>query len=237
MQRQAQNRRRQMDRALRWSLLLFFGFLAVTQQVLTNGPLVAYDRELNSQPKPQFEGFSGFVLRRLDDLGLRGVTATVLLIAAAFIAYKFKTWRPLNLAVLSLLLLNVTVGGSKILLGRTKPRDGFDLLRAEFICEKWQWPAYRAEELVRPSGGRRRRRRTGRQHPRIGGRPRAADAQLRDARPALPGQRGARRAVGRPPGNGAGRQPLLHRPSGRGRDRGRLTLPYQLPSQPSERPL
>ena len=130
MQRQAQNRRRQMDRALRWSLLLFFGFLAVTQQVLTNGPLVAYDRELNSQPKPQFEGFSGFVLRRLDDLGLRGVTATVLLIAAVFIAYKFKTWRPLNLAVLSLLLLNVTVGGSKILLGRTKPRDGFDLLHA-----------------------------------------------------------------------------------------------------------
>lgn len=130
MQRQAQNRRRQMDRALRWSLLLFFGFLAVTQQVLTNGPLVAYDRELNSQPKPQFEGFSGFVLRRLDDLGLRGVTATVLLIAAAFIAYKFKTWRPLNLAVLSLLLLNITVGGSKILLGRTKPRDGFDLLHA-----------------------------------------------------------------------------------------------------------
>ncbi|MEY3848762.1 MAG: hypothetical protein RLZ20_262, partial [Actinomycetota bacterium] len=108
----------------------FFGFLAVTQQVLTNGPLVAYDRELNSQPKPQFEGFSGFVLRRLDDLGLRGVTATVLLIAAAFIAYNFKTWRPLNLAVLSLLLLNVTVGGSKILLGRTKPRDGFDLLHA-----------------------------------------------------------------------------------------------------------
>jgi membrane-associated phospholipid phosphatase len=119
-----------MDRALRWSSLLFFGFLAVTQQVLTNGPLVAYDRELNSQPKPQFDGFSGFVLRRLDDLGLRGVTATVLLIAAAFIAYKFKTWRPLNLAVLSLLLLNVTVGGSKILLGRTKPRDGFDLLHA-----------------------------------------------------------------------------------------------------------
>jgi membrane-associated phospholipid phosphatase len=130
MERALQNRRRQMDRALRWSLLLFFGFLAVTQQVLTNGPLVAYDRELNSQPKPQFDGFSGFVLRRLDDLGLRGVTATVLLIAAAFIAYKFKTWRPLNLAVLSLLLLNVTVGGSKILLGRTKPRDGFDLLHA-----------------------------------------------------------------------------------------------------------
>jgi hypothetical protein len=102
----------------------------VTQQVLTNGPLVSYDKEINSQPKPQFEGFAGFFLRRLDDLGLRGVTATVLLIAAAFIAYQFKTWRPLNLAVLSLLLLNLTVGASKILLGRTKPRDGFDLLHA-----------------------------------------------------------------------------------------------------------
>jgi membrane-associated phospholipid phosphatase len=126
----AQNRRRQMDRALRWSLLLFIGFLVVTQQVLTNGPLVAYDKEINSQSKPQFEGLAGFILRRLDDLGLRSLTATVLLIAASFIAYKFKTWRPLNLAMISLLSLNLVVGAFKIILGRTKPRDGFDLLHA-----------------------------------------------------------------------------------------------------------
>jgi membrane-associated phospholipid phosphatase len=130
MEKLAQTRRRQMDRALRWSLLLFIGFLVVTQQVLTNGPLVAYDKEINSQPKPQFEGLAGFILRRLDDLGLRGLTATVLLIAATFIAYKFKTWRPLNLAMISLLLLNLVVGSFKIVLGRTKPRDGFDLLHA-----------------------------------------------------------------------------------------------------------
>ena len=130
MQKLAQTRRRQMDRALRWSLLLFVGFLVVTQQVLTNGPLVAYDKEINSQPKPQFEGLAGFILRRLDDLGLRSLTATVLLIAASFIAYKFKTWRPLNLAMISLLSLNVVVGSFKIVLGRTKPRDGFDLLHA-----------------------------------------------------------------------------------------------------------
>jgi membrane-associated phospholipid phosphatase len=111
MEKLAQNRRRQMDRALRWSLLLFVGFLVVTQQVLTNGPLVAYDKEINSQPKPQFEGLAG-------------------LIAASFIAYKFKTWRPLNLAMISLLSLNVVVGSFKIVLGRTKPRDGFDLLHA-----------------------------------------------------------------------------------------------------------
>ena len=130
MRTTAQTRRRQMDRALRWSLLLFFGFLVVTQQVLTNGPLVSYDEQINSQPKPQFEGLAGFLLRRLDDLGLRGLTATVLLIAASFIAYKFKTWRPLNLAMLSLLSLNLVVGIFKLFLGRTKPRDGFDLLHA-----------------------------------------------------------------------------------------------------------
>ena len=130
MEKLAQTRRRQMDRALRWSLLLFCGFLVVTQQVLTNGPLVAYDKEINSQPKPQFEGLAGFTLRRLDDLGLRSLTATVLFIAASFIAYKFKTWRPLNLAMVSLLSLNLVVGSFKIVLGRTKPRDGFDLLHA-----------------------------------------------------------------------------------------------------------
>jgi membrane-associated phospholipid phosphatase len=128
MQTETQNRRKQMDRALRWSLLLFTGFLLVTQQVLTFGPLVEYDKRINSDPKPQFEGAAGFLLRRLDDLGLRGLTATVLILAASFIAYKFKTWRPLNLAFLSLILLNLVVGTFKLILGRTKPRDGFDLI-------------------------------------------------------------------------------------------------------------
>jgi membrane-associated phospholipid phosphatase len=123
-------RRKQMYRAFRWSLLLFIGFLLVTHQVIINGPLVTYDEEIASQPQPEFEGIQGFILRRLDDLGLRGLTATVLLIAAAFIAYKFKTWRPLNLAFLSVVLLNLVVGGFKLMLGRTKPRDGFDLLHA-----------------------------------------------------------------------------------------------------------
>ncbi len=123
-------RRKQMFRAFRWSLLLFFGFLLVTHQVIINGPLVAYDEEIASQPQPEFEGIQGFILRRLDDLGLRSLTATVLLIAAAFIAYQFKTWRPLNLAILSVVLLNLVVGSFKLMLGRTKPRDGFDLLHA-----------------------------------------------------------------------------------------------------------
>ena len=123
-------REAQMFRALRWSALLFVGFLAVTQQVLSNGPLVNFDKDVNRTHRPQLQGFAGFLLRRLDDLGLRWLTSVVLIIAASYIAYKFKTWRPLNLAVLSLLALNFVVGVFKIFLGRTKPRDGIDLLHA-----------------------------------------------------------------------------------------------------------
>jgi len=123
-------RKSQRNRALRWSALLFGGFLLVTQQVYTYGPLTYFDKKINSSPKPQFDGLAGFILRRLDDLGLRGVTATALLIVAVFIAWKFKTWRPLNLALLSVLLLNLIVGSATLLLGRTKPRLGIDLLHA-----------------------------------------------------------------------------------------------------------
>ena len=119
-----------MDRALRWAILLFIGFIVVTQQIYTYGPLVGYDKKINSQPKPQFEGLAGFLLLRLDDLGARWLTTLVLLLAAAFIAYKFKTKRPLILAAVALFFLHLIVGVVKIFLGRTKPRDGFDLLHA-----------------------------------------------------------------------------------------------------------
>jgi membrane-associated phospholipid phosphatase len=123
-------RKAQFNRALRWSVLLFIGFLFISAQVLRNGPLITWDEKVNKTPRPRFDGFSGFLLRRIDDLGLRWLTATVLLIAAAYIAYKFKTWRPLNLALLSLLALNLIVGSFKLLLGRTKPRLGIDLIHA-----------------------------------------------------------------------------------------------------------
>ena len=123
-------RKAQFNRALRWSVLLLIGFLFITAQVLRSGPLIAWDEKINKTPRPRFDGFSGFLLRRIDDLGLRWLTATILLLAAAYIAYKFKTWRPLNLALLSLLALNLIVGSFKLLLGRTKPRLGIDLIHA-----------------------------------------------------------------------------------------------------------
>lgn len=121
-------RRAQMVRAFRWSAILFAGFLLITHQVLINGPLIEIDKWIHHMQRPEFRGVSGFIIRRLDDLGLRGVTATALLLAAFYIARRFKTWRPLNLAILSVISLNVVVGIFKFGLGRTKPKVGFDLL-------------------------------------------------------------------------------------------------------------
>ena len=123
-------RHRQMRRALKWSAGLFAGYLYITYQVLTNGFLIRIDRELNNLEHPRFTGTVGFIIRRLDDLGLRSVSGISLLIVALYISKRFKTWRPINLGLLSFISLNVVVGAFKYGLGRTKPRDGLDILHA-----------------------------------------------------------------------------------------------------------
>jgi len=119
-----------MVRAVRWSTLFFFGFIVVTQQVITNGPLIALDARIANAGRTDFPSWVDFVLMRIDDLGLRGLTATALMIAAIYIARRFRTWRPLNLAILSLIALNLTVGLAKLLIGRTKPKLNVDLIYA-----------------------------------------------------------------------------------------------------------
>ena len=119
-----------MVRAVKWSSLFFVGFVVVTQQVITNGPLIALDAKIANAGRTDFPSWIDFLLMRIDDLGLRGLTGTALMIAAIYIARRFKTWRPLNLAILSLIALNLTVGLAKLLIGRTKPQLNVDLIYA-----------------------------------------------------------------------------------------------------------
>ena len=119
-----------MIRAIRWSTLLFLGFIVVTQQVITNGPLIALDARIANAGRVDFPSWIDFILMRIDDLGLRGLTATALMIAAIYISRRFKTWRPLNLAILSIIALNLAVGLAKLLIGRTKPQLNVDLIYA-----------------------------------------------------------------------------------------------------------
>ena len=123
-------RRNQMKNALRGSTTLFFGFILITQQVLINGPLIGIDARIANAHRHNFTPWIDSVLMKVDNLGLRGLTASILLIAATYISRKFQSWRPLNLAILSLLALNLVVGLSKLAIGRTKPQLNVDLIYA-----------------------------------------------------------------------------------------------------------
>ncbi len=123
-------RKTAMYKAFKWSLILFAGFILVTEQVMTKSYLYRFDHWVKMLKHHTFKGMPSHILLAMDDLGLRSLTATVLLVTAAFIGWRFKSWRPIYLSVSALLLLNGVVGISKIIFGRTKPRLALDLLHA-----------------------------------------------------------------------------------------------------------
>ena len=120
-------RRHEMAVALRWSVGLFIAFVLVTLDVLYEGLLWRVDKFIADINRPKLSGFTEFLILRIDDLGLRWVTAAILIIAAILIGRRFKSWRPLNLSILSLLFLNLFVGAAKIGFGRCKAREDFDI--------------------------------------------------------------------------------------------------------------
>lgn len=126
-------RRDERNRALGISLLIFLSFVLVTQQVLSQGYLYRLDHTIKAFRHHTFRGISSHILLALDDLGLRWVSALSLGLVAIWLAYRFRSWRPINLAVLTVLALNGAVGVSKILFGRTKPRLHVDLLHNQFL--------------------------------------------------------------------------------------------------------
>ena len=121
-------RQQERNRAIKIFLGLLLSFLIVTEQVMTKSYLYQLDHRIKALKHHTFRGMQSHLLLALDDLGLRSLTATCLLITAVLIAYKYKSWRPINLSVLALVLLNGVVGVTKIVFGRTKPRLKIDML-------------------------------------------------------------------------------------------------------------
>ncbi|MFM7624169.1 MAG: phosphatase PAP2 family protein [Actinomycetota bacterium] len=120
-------RRHDMAVALRWAIALFAAFILVTLDVIYEGALWRVDQFFADLDRPKLDGINDFVVLRLDDLGLRWVTALILLIAATLIGRRFKSWRPLNLSIFSLISLNLFVGAAKIGFGRCKAKEDFDI--------------------------------------------------------------------------------------------------------------
>ncbi|MFZ8872390.1 MAG: phosphatase PAP2 family protein [Candidatus Nanopelagicaceae bacterium] len=120
-------RRQEMAVALRWSLGLLIAFALITIDVFFEGLLWRLDQYVADLERPQLQGISRFIVLRVDDLGLRWITATFLIVGAILIGRRFKSWRPLNLSILSLLFLNLFVGAAKIGFGRCKAREDFEV--------------------------------------------------------------------------------------------------------------
>lgn len=119
-------RRHDMAVALRWSGALLLGFIAITLDVVYDGLLRNIDVKIAEIDRPKFKGLTNFIILRIDDLGLRWFSASVLLLTAILVSRRFKSWRPLNLSFLSLVFLNIFVGAAKIGFGRCKARENFD---------------------------------------------------------------------------------------------------------------
>jgi membrane-associated phospholipid phosphatase len=124
-------RRLEMVRALKISAALFLGYVAVTLSVVLDTPVRAFDQWVHKIDMPDYPWLWEFAVRRVDDLGLRGLTAPILILVALVIGRRFKSWRPFNLSILAIVLLNLVVGASKIGFGRTKPRLKIDELFAD----------------------------------------------------------------------------------------------------------
>jgi len=124
-----EQRKKQMNSAIKLTFLFLTLYGLVTQQVLANTWIRRVDEWIYERDFLLITpGKTPTLVMLVDDLGLRGVTAIILLFTAVLISRRFKSWRPINLSLLSLLLLNIAVGASKLMFGRTKPSTGFDLV-------------------------------------------------------------------------------------------------------------
>jgi len=124
----------QLKRPVSWHIrnaaLAMGAFTYITFDVLHSGPLTEIDATIARWRRPELPEWGDWVVYNLDHLGLRGLTAIFLLSLSIYLGRKFKTWRPINLSIISLLALNLVVGLAKLEFGRTKPRLQIDLLDA-----------------------------------------------------------------------------------------------------------
>jgi len=110
-----------------WLPLVLFGILGVlTEQVLTNGPLLAVDHWTRdtvqswvaADPWPWTNSLAEY----WTDLGRAVFSGAVLTVVALTAAARLRSWRPLAAALLAALALFGTVIPGKILIGRVGPR-------------------------------------------------------------------------------------------------------------------
>jgi len=107
-----------------WLAGLSAALFLVLLDVFLQGPLVQLDLWVL-----QFDGEKAYpaftdAAWLYDKVGQRSITVPVLLIVAGVLARRHRTWRPVTLAVFTVLILNVVVGAMKIVIGRAETESG-----------------------------------------------------------------------------------------------------------------
>lgn len=123
-----------VDRPPPWAVTTLFAaygvFLLITIDVLAGGPLRALDDVIAGASWQRSSLVGNRIAYYLDHVGLRGLTAPIVLVVAAVIGRRLRSWRPLVLSASALVMLNLVTGSIKLLIGRTPPRTGIDELVA-----------------------------------------------------------------------------------------------------------
>jgi membrane-associated phospholipid phosphatase len=107
-----------------WLAMLSAALFLVIVDVFVQGPLVQLDLWVH-----QFDGQKRYpgldtAAQIYDKAGQRSVLIPLLLLVAAVLAWRHRTWRPVSLAVFTVVSLNVVVGAMKILIGRAQTESG-----------------------------------------------------------------------------------------------------------------
>lgn len=106
------------------AVALTVGFLYILVDIFVEGPLTQLDIKVNDWNGQKAIPSLDSAAWAYDKMGQRSVLVPILLIVAGYFARKNRTWRPVVLAAMSFLVLNVVVGAMKILIGRSQTETG-----------------------------------------------------------------------------------------------------------------
>jgi membrane-associated phospholipid phosphatase len=106
------------------AVLLSVSLVYVTVDIFVHGPLTKLDVRLQSWDGQAAIPWLDSAAWAYDKVGQRSVLVPILLLVAGVFARRQRTWRPVVLAAMSFLVLNVVVGAMKLLIGRAETETG-----------------------------------------------------------------------------------------------------------------
>jgi membrane-associated phospholipid phosphatase len=105
-----------------WGLAAALGLVLL--DVFMQGPLVQLDLWVIQYDGERQDPSLDTAAQIYDKLGQRTVGIPILLLVAGVLGRRHRTWRPLVLAILTVLILNLVVGAMKVLIGRAETETG-----------------------------------------------------------------------------------------------------------------